>query len=94
MTVTLVDPTLRGATADAALAPRLDSLEGAVIGLVSNGKTHAPGILQRVAQNLIESHGARDAVLMLKLTANLPAASEEVESLAAGVTAIIAAIGD
>ena len=94
MTVTLVDPTLRGATADAALAPRLDSLEGAVIGLVSNGKTHAPGILQRVAQNLIESHGAHDAVLMLKLTANLPAASEEVEALAAGVTAIIAAIGD
>ena len=94
MTVTLVDPTLRGASAGAALAPRPDSLEGAVIGLVSNGKTHAPGILQRVAQNLIESHGASEAVLTLKPTANLPASPEEVEALAADVTAIIAAIGD
>lgn len=94
MTVTLVDPTLPLSGAGATLAPRPDSLEGAVIGLVSNGKTHAPGILQRVAQNLIDTHGARDAVLMLKPTANLPAAPEEVEALAADVTAIIAAIGD
>ncbi len=94
MTVTLVDPTLRVANAGATLAPRADSLDGAVIGLVSNGKTHAPAILQRVAQNLIEAHGASDTVLMLKPTANLPAAPEEVEALAADVTAIIAAIGD
>ena len=31
---------------------------------------------------------------MMKPTANLPAAPEEVEALAADVTAIIAAIGD
>ena len=94
MTFTLVDPTLPVSGAGVALAPRPDSLEGAVIGLVSNGKTHAPAILQRVAQHLIETHGARDAVLMMKPTANLPAAPEEVEALAAEVTAIIAAIGD
>lgn len=94
MTVTLVDPTLRVANAGAKRAPRPDALDGAVIGLVSNGKTHAPGILRRVAQNLIETHGARDAVQMMKPTANLPAAPEEVEALAAEVTAIIAAIGD
>lgn len=94
MTVTLVDPTLPVAASDATLAPRPASLEGAVVGLVSNGKTHAPGILERVAQNLIDHHGAHDAVLMRKPTANLPAAPEEVEALAADVTAIIAAIGD
>ena len=94
MTVTLVDPTLPASGAGAALAPRPESLAGAVIGLVSNGKTHAPGILQRVAQNLIEAYGARDAVLMRKPSANLPAAPEEVEALTAEVTAIIAAIGD
>ena len=94
MTITLVDPTLPAADRAAALASRPASLEGAVIGLVSNGKTHAPGVLQRVAQNLIETHGVRDAVLMMKPTANLPAAPEEVEALAADVTAIIAAIGD
>lgn len=94
MTITLVDPTLPPAGAAATLAPRPVSLEGAVIGLVSNGKTHARRILSRVAQNLIDSHGARDSVLLVKSTANLPAAPEEVEALAADVTAIIAAIGD
>ncbi len=94
MTITLVDPTLTIPSSGAARAPRPDSLEGAVIGLVSNGKTHAPGILQRVAQNLIDLHGARDSVLVMKPTANLPASPEDVESLAADVSAIIAAIGD
>ena len=94
MTVTLVDPTLSVAGTGAGLARRPSSLEGAVVGLVSNGKTHGPGILERVAQNLIDHHGARDAVLMRKPTANLPAAPEEVEALAADVTAVIAAIGD
>ena len=94
MTVTLVDPTLPAGGSGAVLAPRPASLEGVVLGLVSNGKTHGPGILGRVAQNLIDHHGARDAVLMRKPTANLPAAPEEVEALAADVTAIIAAIGD
>ena len=94
MTITLVDPTLSAAGADATLAARPASLEGAVIGLVSNGKTHAPAILKRVAQNLIDSHGANHAILVLKPTANLPAAPEEVRALAPDVTAIIAAIGD
>ncbi len=94
MTVTLVDPTLCVVGSGAGLAPRLASLEGVVLGLVSNGKTHGRGILERVAQNLIDRHGARDAVLMRKPTANLPAAPDEVAALTAGVTAIIAAIGD
>ncbi len=94
MTVTLVDPTLSVAGDASRPAQRPASLEGTVVGLVSNGKTHAPRILGRVAQNLIDHHGARDAVLLVKPTANLPAAPEEVAALAPDVTAIIAAIGD
>ncbi len=94
MTITLVDPTLTVASGSNMAAPRQASLDGAVLGLVSNGKTHARRILGRVAQNLIDSHGARNSVLLVKSTANLPAAPEEVEALAADVTAIIAAIGD
>ena len=94
MTITLVDPTLRVDSPDATLAARPVSLEGAVVGLVSNGKTHARRILSRVAQNLIDSHGAREAVLLVKSTANLPATPEQVAALAPDVTAIIAAIGD
>lgn len=94
MTITLVDPTLRVDSPDATLAARPVSLEGAVVGLVSNGKTHARRILSRVAQNLIDSHGAREAVLLVKSTANLPATPEQVTALAPDVTAIIAAIGD
>lgn len=94
MTVTLVDPTLPMAGGGNSAAKRPASLDGAVLGLVSNGKTHARRILNRVAQNLIDSHGARDSLLLVKSTANLPATPEEVEALAADVTAVIAAIGD
>ncbi|MCY3585727.1 MAG: hypothetical protein OXF61_11810 [Acidimicrobiaceae bacterium] len=94
MTVTLVDPTLPMAGGGNSAAQRPASLDGAVLGLVSNGKTHARRILNRVAQNLIDSHGARDSLLLVKSTANLPATPEEVEALAADVTAVIAAIGD
>jgi len=94
MTVTLVDPTLPVASGGNSAAPRPASLDSAVLGLVSNGKTHARRILNRIAQHLIDSHGASDAVMLVKSTANLPATPEEVEALAADVTAIIAAIGD
>ena len=40
MTVTLVDPTFSPAGADRRRAHRLPTLDGAVLGLVNNGKTH------------------------------------------------------
>lgn len=94
MTVTLVDPTLAPASSGSTPASRPASLDGAVIGLVNNGKTHGREILQRVAENLEARHRIRGTVLVTKSGTSLPAAPADVEMLAADATAVIAAIGD
>ena len=94
MTVTLIDPTLAPARAGSAPATRPTSLDGAVLGLVNNGKARGREILQRVAQNLEVKHRISDTILVTKPDSSFPAAPEDIEMLAADATAIIAAIGD
>ena len=94
MTVTLIDPTLARSRGDQMLAARPASLDGAVLGLVNNGKTRGREILQRVAENLTASHRIRDTILVTKPDSSFSASPEDVEMLAADATAVIAAIGD
>ena len=94
MTVTLIDPTLAPARAGSTRAPRPASLDGAVLGLVNNGKTRGREILQRVAENLATAHRLGGTILVTKPDSSFPAAPEDIEMLAADATAIIAAIGD
>ena len=94
MTVTLIDPTLAPAGTGRDLATRPANLDGAVLGLVNNGKTRGREILQRVADNLAARHGIRGTILVTKPDSSFPAVPEDVEMLAADATAIIAAIGD
>ena len=94
MTVTLIDPTLAPASAGSTRAPRPTSLDGAVLGLVNNGKTRGREILQRVAENLATAHRLGGTILVTKPDSSFPAAPEDIEMLAADATAIIAAIGD
>ena len=94
MTVTLVDPTFSPAGGDRRRADRPPTLDGAVLGLVNNGKTHGREILQRVAQQLAGKYDMGDPILVTKPNSSFPAAPEDIEMLASGATAIIAAIGD
>ena len=95
MTVILVDPTLAPAAAGKELAPRPASLDGAVLGLVNNGKARGREILQRVAENLAVRHRiSGTTILVTKPDSSFPAEPADVEMLAADATAIIAAIGD
>ena len=94
MTVTLIDPTLAPAGEGLALAARPESLDGAVLGLVNNGKARGREILQRVAENLKARHRIRETILVTKPDSSFPADPTDVEMLAADATAVIAAIGD
>lgn len=94
MSVVLIDPTI-GPTGDGKkFAPRPATLDGAVLGLVNNGKTNGREILQRVAQNLSERFDIADTLLITKPNPSAPVKPEDVAELASGATAIIAAIGD
>ena len=95
MSLTLVDPTLAPAgDGKRNLAERPATLDGAVLGLVNNGKARGREILERVAQNLAARHRIRHTVLVTKPNSSFPPPTEDVEMLARGATAIIAAIGD
>ena len=94
MSVLLLDPTLGPVSATKARAVRATTLDGAVLGLVDNGKTFGREILERVTDNLRAKYDIRDVIMVKKLTYSFPAEPEDVARLAAGATAIIAAIGD
>ncbi|MEZ5376902.1 MAG: hypothetical protein R2733_10360 [Acidimicrobiales bacterium] len=94
MTIRLLAPTLGPTSAAKTLAPRPTNLDGAVLGLLDNGKTHGRAILARVADNLAQRHRIAGRIEVRKATYSFPAAPEEVARLEEGATAIIAAIGD
>ncbi|MYH88697.1 MAG: hypothetical protein F4125_09030 [Acidimicrobiaceae bacterium] len=94
MTVTLIDPTVGPAISERRLAARPATLDGAVIGLINNGKTHGREILERIADNLCAKYRIRDTILVTKPNSAFPAAPEQIEKLTKGATAIIGAIGD
>ena len=94
MTVTLIDPTLAPAGEGLDLAARPESLDGAVLGLVNNGKARGREILLRVAENLEARHRIQGTILVTKPNSSFPADPADVEKLSSDATAIIAAIGD
>ena len=94
MSVLLLDPTLGPVSATKARAVRPTTLDGAVLGLINNGKTFGREILERVTENLRAKYDICDVIMVKKSTYSFPAEPEDVARLAAGATAIIAAIGD
>lgn len=94
MTVRLLDPTLGPQGADRPRAPRPATLDGAVLGLIDNGKTHGRALLQRIADNLSTRYEVAGRIDVRKPSYSFPAPQEEVARLSEGATAVIAAVGD
>lgn len=94
MPVRLVSPTLGPSGPPKPLAPRPDSLDGAVLGLLDNGKTHGRAILARVADNLANRHAITGRIEVRKPSYSFPAPADDIARLQTGATAVIAAIGD
>lgn len=92
--VRLLDPTLSASGRTVPLAPRLLTLDGAVLGLVNNGKTHGREILERVAENLGRRYRLADVRLMTKAHPSAPPSEAEVSMMAEHAMAIVSAIGD
>ena len=69
----LLNPTHEEAPAEFALAPRLASLEGAVIGIISNGKQGTRRFFDALATELIENFGVAEVVKETKSNYSAPA---------------------
>ena len=94
MTIRILDPTVAPAPADAPLAKRLVDLDGAVLGLLANGKVNGDRLLDLVRDELVRRYDVREVVLMTKPSASRPAEDPMLEQLAARCDVVVTAIGD
>jgi hypothetical protein len=93
-TIRLVPPTGWGATAQKTEAPRLDTLEGLTIGLLSNGKANGVELLDRVADELVTRHSIARVIRHTKPHPSLPMSDEVLTMFAEQAHAVLTAVGD
>jgi len=74
-------------------APRSPSLNGAVIGVVSNGLGESDQILRAVYRELAAASGARDIVFVRKPSVSVPPDPMDWEKLISQVTVAVAGFG-
>ncbi len=90
----VLDPTSDQIPASAVIADRPSSLDGATIGLLSNGKPYAAGFLEMVEEVLADRYEFGGVVARNKGNASRPAPSDMLDELADQCDAVITASGD
>ena len=93
MTIRVLDPTNERVAAIGQRAPRLASLRGKTVGIISNGKEGTKGYFAHVAQMLRDEHGAADIVVRIKSNYSAPADSHIADEIR-NWHAVITGIGD
>ena len=96
MTLALYDPTVDDLKVpQATAAPRLTSLDGRTIALLSNGKVNADLLLHEVGRIFTERHGCRVVMEEDKRGSSRPAPPEMLHRIAAAdVDFMVTAVGD
>ncbi len=97
MTHEVLDPTHDDGLASdrtPVLAERLDSIAGATIGIISNGKQGTRRFFDALAAELIETHGAADVVRVTKSNYSAPADPEILDRAKEEWRAVVAGVGD
>ena len=74
-------------------APRMRSIEGAVVGIVSNGLGESHAILQAVPASSAPTSGARDIVFVRKPSVSVPPDPTDWEKLISQVTVAVTGFG-
>jgi hypothetical protein len=90
----LLDPTVPASPEDILLAPRLDSLDGIVLGLVENTKDKSDKVLDYIAEILDEEYHFKEVIRRRKKSAGLPPDPDVIADLRAKAHAIITGVGD
>ena len=93
MTFRVLDPTAGEPPATGQRAPRLDTLQGKTVGLISNGKEGTKGFFRHLEQMLREEHGVARVVSRTKSNYSAPADPHIVAEIGQW-DAVISGIGD
>ena len=92
--IQVLDPTVDPIPADAVVAPRPDTLDGAVLGLLSNNKVNADELLVMVHDVLADRYEFSGVVSRNKGNASRPCPDEIIEELSEQCDVVITASGD
>jgi hypothetical protein len=93
MPIEVLDPTYGDDANEFALADRPGSLEGATVGVISNGKEGTRPFFDALERELLERHGAAEIVRVTKSNSSAPA-DPEIMDRAKQWTALVAGVGD
>ena len=93
MTWRVLDPTCEENAAGYSPAPRLSGIEGATVGIISNGKKGTAPFFAHLANLLRTRHRAAKVVLRVKSSFSAPA-ERAIMDEAAEWSAAIAGVGD
>jgi diacylglycerol kinase family enzyme len=88
-----LDPTHEGESLDFVAAPRLQSLQGANVAFISNGKEGTRNFFSTLERQLLEQHGVASVVALTKGNYSAPAEAEVMQQ-AANADVIITGVGD
>ncbi len=94
MSLKLYDPTAEAPSTNATPAPRLASLDGLRIGLLSNGKVNADLLLRETARCFEEQHGCTVVSEENKRAASTICPPGLLGQIAADIDFMITAVGD
>ena len=93
MSIRFLDPTHESGSAEFKPAPRLASLEGATIAIISNGKKNTKPFFDAVEKALRDRQGVADVVRLTKSNYSAPVEAELLVE-AEKWQALISGIGD
>ena len=93
MTIEVLNPTHEDDGGAFSLAPRLETLEGAVVAVISNGKKGTIPFFDALERQLVDSAGVREVVRITKGNYSTPCEAERLND-AERWQALIAGIGD
>ncbi len=91
---TILDPTVQPVPESASLARRPNSLEGATVGLLANGKRNSQDLLRAVYTLLGDIYHFEGAVELTKPDISRPAPKEQTDQLIKECDVVLVAIGD
>lgn len=91
--IEVLDPTHEDDPAGLVLADRLPSLDGATIGIVSNGKQGTRRFFEALGRELTERYGAAEIVVRTKTNYSAPAGPDIIDE-AKRWNALVAGVGD
>jgi hypothetical protein len=94
MSFVVYNPTSGPATTQTAMAPRLESLQDGVLGVIDNGKINSDTFLNQIVGSLTARYALKDVVPIRKSSASHAVKTDAAQLLAQKCDFVLVGVGD